>query len=273
VLEVLKREWQRWDEASRAALEARDRARLEVLRGDFASAGAHAAAWEEALGEDNREVLHADAIRLGLQIALEAGRSADALALVHRYEARHAAWSLDPFAPDESIQIDALSYSAGFIDRREFIKRRGTWLARNERRTLVGASSGPSDRWFQAYATPCVTPDDAADALATLTGPPPSRFFETGADAVVAEMYRLAGKTDEAVRSFSRQVRSCTALNEPFDSTLASYRLGELLESSGDRTGACQQYGIVLARWGHAVPASRTASDAARHATSLHCPR
>ncbi len=271
VVEALKNEWQKWDPQERAEMDAQGMTSLDVLRGDFGSASARVRSYEQSLDGEADEARHADAFAVGIKIATDVGSKSDVIALTQSYEARHAAWPIEAFARDESILIDALAYRAGALDRRELVKRRAAWLVRDERAPHLRGSMASLERWYEAYAFPCATPDDAAEALAALPVPSPVLYRWAGSDEVIGEMYRLAGSTEEAVRYLAREAKSCTALTEPLENTWATYHLGELLESKGDRDGAC--YATVLSRWGQAVPASRTADAAARRSKSLRCGR
>jgi hypothetical protein len=66
-------------------------------------------------------------------------------------------------------------------------------------------------------------------------------------------------------------VKSCYALMAPLVHTRATYHLGQALEASGDREGACAAYASVLARWGKAQPASVTAAKASERSRDLRC--
>jgi hypothetical protein len=47
--------------------------------------------------------------------------------------------------------------------------------------------------------------------------------------------------------------------------------LGEALEQTGDKAGACEAYGVVLDRWDHAKPRSVTVDKARARVKALGC--
>jgi serine/threonine-protein kinase len=50
------------------------------------------------------------------------------------------------------------------------------------------------------------------------------------------------------------------------------FLLGQMLEQTSDRDGACAQYASILARWGNAKPRSVTADRARARSKALACP-
>jgi eukaryotic-like serine/threonine-protein kinase len=76
---------------------------------------------------------------------------------------------------------------------------------------------------------------------------------------------------DEALPYLKRAVASCRVFDAPFAHTHAMLNVGRALESKGDHAGACEAYGKVLARWGHAKPRSVTADKARERAKALGC--
>jgi serine/threonine-protein kinase len=81
----------------------------------------------------------------------------------------------------------------------------------------------------------------------------------------------LAGLPKEAASYLLAGVRECNVLEDPFLHTRAHLWLGQALEGAGDEAGACSAYGVVVARWGRAKPASKTAEEAAARIRALGC--
>ena len=72
-------------------------------------------------------------------------------------------------------------------------------------------------------------------------------------------------------RLLASRGNTALAMLEPLRFVRAHELLGRALEAIGDREGACTAYASVLARWGAAVPSSRTARAAALRSVTLAC--
>jgi serine/threonine-protein kinase len=149
-------------------------------------------------------------------------------------------------------------------------ERRGEWL-----RTWSAKTAGPFKGylWVAGWAIPTSTRQQAAQALAALPeyGGLPAFSPTVPAGAYVGRVYRLAGRTADAVAALRHGVATCTLLSEPIAHTRASLELGLALEAQGDRAGACAAYQVPIARWGHAKPRSTTAEQARARSAALGC--
>jgi hypothetical protein len=110
---------------------------------------------------------------------------------------------------------------------------------------------------------------DALDALRSFGHIPSALSTGPNFQGPVGEVYRLAGRTGEAIDRLSHTVARCDAFTYPFDHTWAAYHLGLARETAGDQPGACDAFAIVTSRWGNDSVTGRAAR--ARQA-ALHCP-
>ena len=69
-----------------------------------------------------------------------------------------------------------------------------------------------------------------------------------------------------------RAVAACADFDAVLSHTRAALDLGAALEVTGDKPGACDAFGKVLARWGKAKPRSVTADKAREHVRTIGCP-
>ncbi len=276
VREALAQKWRRWP--GRHAGEPADAIGLDLLAGDFEAAERRARAIADQIEGSDDEADHARAALRLIQILDETGRAGDAAQVAADFERRRAAWAADPrgnglaAALDPTPRLVAAERAGGAITGEEAARRRDAWLARWE------AQVAPAWRrhlWLHAYAAPAETPEDAALALAALPryAPLPSFCPTCGLiEADVGRVYLLAGRPLDAIPPLRRAARSLRALDLPIDHTRAELALGEALEATGDRAGACAAYGVVLDRWGRARPPSRSAARARQRADALACP-
>jgi serine/threonine-protein kinase len=262
------RVWQAIDPSWAKWIDTAQRSGLDELRGDFAKAELRARAVIEGLPNRTASARAGDVASM-MQVALETDQRDKVAKLVTDYAAVYEALPVDEYGLTESLVVFALAYQAGVMNRSEFLARRSKWLTDNEH---VSARHRADMIWYLADALPCANRDDAERALAELGDrSPPYVFRISRSEEPIGEVYRLAGRTDEAIAWLRHAARACTAIQYPFESTWASFHLGELLESKGDRPGACSEYANVLSRWGRATPPSKTARLAREHAHTLHC--
>lgn len=90
-------------------------------------------------------------------------------------------------------------------------------------------------------------------------------------DALAGHVFLLAGRFEEAIAHLKAATRRCMVLEYPFEHTQAHLWLGQALEQTKDRDGACAAYGVVLSRWGSAKPRSISAEQARARARALGC--
>jgi serine/threonine protein kinase/tetratricopeptide (TPR) repeat protein len=156
--------------------------------------------------------------------------------------------------------------------------RRREWVERQ----LKSPSGSGSLTWALGWAVPASTREDANEALAALAGNAKLALPRGGegmmprhasVDSAAGHVLLLAGKPSDAVPYLRRAAHNCLALTEPFEHLHASFDLGQALEATGDKPGACAAYKVVLTHWGNAKPRSVTAEKAREHAKALSCPQ
>ena len=99
---------------------------------------------------------------------------------------------------------------------------------------------------------------------------PPHPTDLTAAEAT-GRVYLLAGDAEPALPELRVAARVCPVLDGIWQCVRASEELGEALEATGDRAGACAAFARVNAWWGQAKPRSLTADKARKHAKGLGC--
>jgi tetratricopeptide (TPR) repeat protein len=259
-------------------------ARLAILRGDFTRAGALASEAAAKLGADMtlRSVYwnQLQTTALLLDVALETGDAAATQRIAGDFVARSDAWLREGFVGqnvDLSFLYERLALPADVPPPPAFEARRKKWI---DARIAAGAYRGAV--FSYAYAMPALTEPEArqaASALAELG--PASSVASLGAWgpacrlgsplAATGRLHLLTGKLDEAIASLRAATASCDLYDSTIDHVRASLDLGRALEQKGDKIGACEAYGAVLARWGHAKPKSVTADAARARAKVLGC--
>ena len=274
--EALQKKWALFPEDRRRAKETFDRAQLDLLRGDFGSAEAHANELQRLVAASQSELEHTEPARLLVDIYGEEGDRKRAGIVADDFRNRREVWIATRALGDSSLHgavpvLLAASRRAGLLSPEAFETKRAEWL-----RDAEGALSPlwHKELWGPAYAAPAETADEARAALTELVRfaplPPPPRDL-TLADAASGKVLFLAGRTDESVPYLRRAVATCLAFDEPIAHTRAAAYLGQALEALGDKEGACAAYGLVLARWGNAKPRSTTAATARTRAQVLRC--
>jgi serine/threonine-protein kinase len=251
-------------------------AQLALASGDFVRARAATDREAAMVAADPQArtayLSHYALVMQQLTAALETGDAAGARRIAGDFAERLGSWSdLPLFAGGADQSAWVLRLAPGdFAARRR--ARVDMWRER-------GAYSGIL--WAFGFAAPASTPEEARAALDLLPEYAPLSPYvitfwvilgEVGLpDASVGHAYLLAGKPAEAVPFLRRAAAACADLDDVLTHTRALLELGQALQATGDKEGACGAYGKVLARWGHAKPRSVTA-DAARAATrALGC--
>ncbi len=262
-------------EAARAQTRERDLAKLAILFGDFDEAEARAKALAKVVASSSNQAAHASAALLLADVYLETGREREAAKLAETFMKTRDAWvpptNVEDYAirDDSTLPILTVMLRGGAIDKARFSADRAAWIE-NWRKAASPFYYGYL--WIHGFAFPTETKEEAAEALAALDryGPIPPYRSQMTADGAIGNVYRLAGKTEEALPYLRRGARACRALLEPVSSTRASLYLGLALEQAADKDGACAAYRTVLDRWGSA-PRSQTASKARSHGRALGC--
>jgi serine/threonine protein kinase len=273
-------------EAARAEAEARMspnrrmielsfvRASQSILAGQLDEADRLLAELAKAIRLDPRERVRVGELRVALHEEMDDLAGASAIAADHlQRKGSLLGEGYDgegDIANDPSPYFDSIRLAAGEIGRDELELRRQRWLA--SWRERVGVEFDDL-LWQRAYAQTTRSGADAHEALAQLAALDVRPRFVSDRLFVVdtGHVYLLAGQPDRAASLLREAVNSCLAMSEPLVFVQAHERLGRALEAIGDQDGACSAYAGVLARWGEAVPGSRTASAARLRWTQLGC--
>ena len=171
---------------------------------------------------------------------------------------------------DPVLPLAAAEVRGGLLAAAGFAQRRDAWLREREPRTH---SNMKGYLWVHAYAEHAETSDQAQEAMAALGrfGGMPSHRPLTATNYSIGRTLLLAGKTEEAVGYLRKAAHACMPLSAPVRYVRANLFLGQALEATGDKAGACKAYDVVLARWGKAKPRSVTAEEARRRSKALGC--
>jgi serine/threonine-protein kinase len=271
--EILAQRWARIDAVRRPRTELDDRMRIDVFTGDFAQAFADLAAAETVLANEPSELEHAYPAGIVLDGYREAGQEREGIRFAQSYMERRGAWfplpttGSEPDAYDLVPKMLAMLRRGGAIDAATFEKRRAQWLERfqNYERPVA---------WIRGFAASAETLAEARDALERL--PPraelkPAAHYD-GSDAAIGHAYLLTGRAADALPFLRSSMRGCDEYQSGILRTRARDWLGQALEATGDAAGACDQYRIVLGRWGQAKPRSVTAEHAKARLAALKCP-
>lgn len=116
---------------------------------------------------------------------------------------------------------------------------------------------------------------EARQAISTLPEGGAPQFFWVARPfpfAGIGKMYLLTGRASEALPYLRRAAEGCTGAEYPIGYVRAAVPLGQALEKTGDRDGACRAYRSVSQRWGAATPRSVTAERARSLARAAGCP-
>jgi tetratricopeptide (TPR) repeat protein len=259
-------------EAARAPASAQSREAIAVAFGDFASVARDAADTERAL-ETTMDLAPqaAHALRLAESL-VESGRPADAARVAKAYLQKRDLWIANGVASDArsdatprlvAIARDAGAMSADDAHRAidAFVKR---W-------SEIDQASDAEARIWLAGAVAATTREEAQAALArapegALKAPPTAMTR-----AQLGEVYRLAGRVDDALPLLESGARACVGLDDAIPHARATLALAEAREAKGDAAGACAAYAAVIARWGEAKARSTTADLARARIKALAC--
>jgi serine/threonine protein kinase len=256
---------------TRAAL---NRTKLATFAGDFTRA--HDLA-KETLGElSSSPTTRAD---FNLQLRAfhelidpleETGKDDEVRAVAEDFTVRSAGWATSASNIDLSFPLQRLAVGPK-LSMEEFEARRAKWIVRQ-----AAKGAYPGLVWVFAYAATALTAGEAKGAIDALPRFVPLTSFMQGQtpiepDAYAGRTYWLAGKPAEAIPYLKRAVDNCTAPLEPAVHMHAALNLGQALEATGDKAGACAAFKVVVDRWGNAKPRSVTAEKARERAKALAC--
>jgi hypothetical protein len=274
--------------AKRTALEpdGRSRRRAEIqamlwtatLVGDLAAAEKAALAWDDLYADSVVADDHDGPTMYLLDVLDETGEVSNALEVTDAYDRRSSGWTGK--SPTIRTRLAYLRRHAKRIDEATFQRTREEVLR------SIAASSGANWAWATVCAESSRTPAEGIEALAARPDAGPSArpdgdshlnaLFEA---AWIGHTYLLAGQPEMALPSLRRGAASCAIL--PNAATHRAYpvwwmraheMLGEALEQTGDKGGACEAYGVVLDRWKNPKPRSVTVEKAKERVKVLACP-
>ncbi|HTV26051.1 MAG TPA: protein kinase [Polyangiaceae bacterium] len=266
IIEVFRNKWAQLSEDEKGAAEHLDRSNLDIATGDFQSAERELQAARNIVASDTDAATHSQLAQRLMALYSETNRPKEAGRVAAEYLKRKDVWLRSQASDQESISMYWTLFRAKSMSRESFIEKRDTWARAH-------ASDEAQARVVANYACGVETPEEARDALGLFPNVAPPRVI-TDRDASLAmfgKLYALAGSLDVAIPLLQRTVKSCYALMMPLVHTRSTYYLGQALEASGDRDGACNAYASVLARWGNAKPPSVTAGKARERARTLRC--
>jgi eukaryotic-like serine/threonine-protein kinase len=273
VTEAAEQAARRFEAANLPEVAAKLRVHLALLTGDFEMAEQRARALDQALSslplEEKRVTPAIELVR----IYGETGQDRKAGEVAARFLSQRAAWTRPtlrlPFRDPTVTFLDA-ERRAKLIDEAAYISARDAWY----RDALAAPQVDRNELWLMAEATPAHTAESARHALESS---PPRKALAHYAltqapmvDALLGNLYVLAGRSEDAIPHLDRVARSCTALDEPIRHTVATYQLGLAFEALHEKPRACESYNTVIQRWGRASR-SETAKSAVKHAKALGC--
>jgi serine/threonine-protein kinase len=265
------------DEAFARVHSAQSAAMVATWTGDFAQAEASLRALQKEEAGDTDETQHTAEWQL-IELYDEEGETAKAAAVGDDYLRRMPAWTHDGPSSGRSGALVALR-RAGRLSDAQASAQREAWLM--EWRPAVPARI-VNNAWHWFYAGWAGSPAEAREALAALPAytPLPPDGTSPAAWGNEGRVYALAGDADRAVPLLRKAVAACgeapggglpVAIDWIVDGVHDRWLLGQMLEQTSDKPGACAQYAEVLARWGAAAPRSVTADKARARRKALGC--
>jgi serine/threonine protein kinase len=275
VEQILEQHWDRISPAMREIDRTQERAGLDILRGDFASARVDAARFAKALGSEGSRGEHAQATQLAVSVLVETGKLKAAVPVVDAFLARREAYAPGAWRTSAPILSDAMmtlltaKRLAGAMTAAEFHAERDAWIAKWKARA---PELFAHTLWSYGHLAGVVDEADAKDALAARAAFEPVRLEGVDENGWLGHALLLAGRIEEAVATLRVATRACSVLGYPMEHLHAQAWLGEALESTGiesDKKDACAAYAVVLRRWG--ATASVTASRVRKRSRALAC--
>ncbi len=261
------------DELRRRGAEIQATLWTATLVGDLETAETTARAWGDLNATSVVASDHAAQETYLFDVIEERGDVGRALHEAEAYERRSSGWT---GVDDQSAYVRA---HVAFLRRRERRVDEVTF-----RRTLddvfrdhVSLGMSVQNVWMLTYLN-AATAVEAMEAVATMPDGACHHCNALFQGALLGRLYLLAGKPDVALPFLRRGVASCAVL--PTSDTARAYpiwwmrdheMLGEALEATGDKAGACQAYGVVLDRWKNAKPHSVTLDKARTRSKALGC--
>jgi eukaryotic-like serine/threonine-protein kinase len=267
VHEAFTQKWAQVPEAERRPIELYDQARLDFELGQFALAEARALEGIRLIQSERDASIHANYATLLVWIYRETGRLKEAAAVAGDYLKRKDGWGGESSVRNVTMRMLRTMFHAGALSKEAFGSARAKWLA--ERREAL--ETDPSSLWFPAYVNTIERPEEAAEAIAALAELPKEALpdpLPRRHNASMGKLYLLAGRAAEAVPLLRPSNQPCTG---PGTGQALTLSLGQALEQTGDKDGACAAYANVLEHWGNGSPRSITAEKARARAQGLSC--
>ena len=266
IVEVFRNKWAELKEDERSVLELLDRSNLDIAVGKFKDAEAQTLAARKLVEADPEAQTHAMLAAQLVEIYKETNRLKDAARVADDYLKRKDVWIRSAESERQPMSMYWAMLRAKAMSPATFVQQRDAWIAAHR-------SDVAQRGILSSYAAGVETADEAREALDLFprVTPPPVLWEKDFTFTMLGKLYVLSGKAGEAVPYLQKTVKSCYALLSPLVHTRATFYLGQALEESGDRAGACSAYGNVLARWGNAKPPSVTANKARQRSRDLRC--
>ncbi|MFO0548440.1 MAG: protein kinase [Polyangiaceae bacterium] len=280
VRELLAQDESRTPEAMRPLEVLSNRIYADVLAGDFADteqATKDAASLVAALPDRASHVAWAVP---AIELARETGRLDEAGRIAEGLMLRLGSWQADPRAEDWAMSKDGEPYlldvlvESGRLSERDRAERRDAWLRAWRARAVPFFHPY---LWLYAYGGLVHDQRGASEALATLPAGGVPTFYPPilpalfAPDAGLGQMYLLAGRPQESLPFLRKITRGCVGIWTPWQYVRGFLALGQALEATGEKSGACAAYQSVLTSWGKAQPRSTTAEKAKALSLRLGC--
>ncbi len=277
--EVVAKQEEKPAEQERArGLVPQNAANLAVYAGDFPAAESSLMALQQMEKPTEDEFWHRADAQL-IELYEEEGNVVAAGAVASDYLRRARAWARDGGpSPLRAYVLAALRRSHRKSDE-DARTLRDAWLAEEKTKRPTDYAKFGWVTYFAMVAHDAREAREALDALPMFSPLPsladvPERIGDEGA------VYALVGDAEHAIPLLRTGTALCgdimNGLEPPEIHTLMHQMrqrllLGNMLEQQHDTTGACEQYGAILARWGQAKPKSVTADAARAHSKGLGC--
>jgi tetratricopeptide (TPR) repeat protein len=256
------------EEEFRTFVTTLERAQVAAFYGDFTAARTISDELQkQAVGSDYPR--HAEAAVFAARLAEEEGRTADAKAIANAFRLGARVWpsptvftpytwTATPSAAPVLLQLEGLAPGALRTAIADWHADAKTRVA-----TLQAFAFGPSSL--------AVTKEEAEAASSSMPLSP-LRLDADGAllRGNVGRLLQRAGRSDDALIYLRAAAADCGPLDDAFSAVRAHAWLAELLETRGDRPGACAEYGVVLDKWA-AAKKSITADHARARRKALGC--
>ena len=258
--------------------EARRLVEIDIAAGHFDEAERRLLDLEREMADDPSEDAQAWPAYMRVALLSELGRKAEAGRVAEAFVARRGTM-IGGFAGlrwfDHTMIFWRAKLDAGLARRDEYEAARAAFFREHEGSDRMLTKLGA---W--AYGEGFVAKDasEARAALARVPSISTSRErrveLDVGLafDAALGHAHFLGGNAALSLPHLVSAASSCMGLSSPFVQVTAIAELGHVRELQGDREGACDAYGRVLARFGD-VRGSVTAEDARSRVSALGCGR